>query len=624
MRLFTKIAATLAASALAGAAASTLAVAFVFVPQYREMDRAAALTNAGRVYELLQAELDTASSYAGDWAHWDETFAFANKPDKDFIARNLKQEDLETIRVDEFVIAGYDRKIKFELRADRAKDAPAVPFHGLKEIPAAHWHDFADRLTRDVRNGFAATAAGPAIVSAGTITDSNGNGPSPGVLIFVRLLNDEALKALRERARLDFTLTPAVAAAPPKGTAAVLGAGKGVPAVLVERDGATEVAIPLKDVAGATSFVVRVATPTRFAAMAATTFWLVLGILLTIGALTGFVLAAFMHRVVTAPIDGIVAHARAIAATGNLDRTLAIDRSDEIGVLARAFDRMIGDLREARLKLQEQSYVSGMANVAAEMLHNIRNSLSPVTTAIWNGRESLKEIKTERLAQAGEALAAGEADPERKAKLASYVTASAAHIAERARHAEAEFETIRGLTNQIELVLKHHEETSRGERHVEDVALADVVAGAANLAAAPNDPPIEVTVAPAVAAMPAVAVQRVVLRQVLDNVVLNAVQAIARAKPDKGRIVVDARDLGDRIELSVSDNGEGIAPEHMGSLFKRGFTMRKGTGKGLGLHYCATSLGAMNGAIKAESEGLGRGATFRILLPARRASEKAA
>jgi signal transduction histidine kinase len=624
MRLFTKIAVTLAATILAGTTASALAVAFVFIPQYFEMDRAAALTNAGRVYEFLQAELDTAATYAGDWGHWDETFAFARKFDKDFVARNLKQEDLETIRVDEFVIAGFDRRIKFELRADRAKDAPAVPFANVKSVPEASWRAFSGKLTRESWAGYAATPAGPAIVSTAVITDSNGQGPSPGMLIFVRLVDEAFLTTVRQKTKLDFTLTPAAAGALPKGNTALIGSKGDIPVVLAYGADKIDAVVALKDVSGAASFIVRVTTPMRFTQVAGTTFWLILAILCAIGGVAVLVLAAFMRRVVTRPIEQLIEHARMIAATGNLDKTMGLSRRDEIGVLAGAFDRMIGDLREARLKLQEQSFVSGMANVAAEMLHNIRNSLSPVSTAIWKGRESLKEVKTDRLAQAGAALAAGEGDPERKAKLADYVAASAAHIAERCRNAEAEFEAIHGLTNQIELVLKHHEELSRGERHVEGVALAEIVEGAAKLAAQTRYPAIDVRIAPALARMPTVAAQRVVLRQVLDNVVVNAAQAIERAKPDKGVISFDARDLGGRIELSIADNGDGIAAEHLDSIFKRGFTLRKGSGKGLGLHYCATNLGAMHGSIKAESQGPGLGATFRIVLPAHDTKEKAA
>src|SRR5262245_11966048 len=103
MRLYTKIALTLAATGIGCTLASVRARAASVVPQYLEMDRNAALTNAGRVYESLRTEMDTAASYAGDWAHWDDTFEFAKTGRRSFIDKNLKQDDLATIKVDEVV-----------------------------------------------------------------------------------------------------------------------------------------------------------------------------------------------------------------------------------------------------------------------------------------------------------------------------------------------------------------------------------------------------------------------------------------------------------------------------------------------------------------------------------------
>ena len=69
------------------------------------------------------------------------------------------------------------------------------------------------------------------------------------------------------------------------------------------------------------------------------------------------------------------------------------------------------------------------------------------------------------------------------------------------------------------------------------------------------------------------------------------------------------------VHLVVSDNGTGIAPEAVGSLFRRGFSTKKGKTGGLGLHWCANSVNAMNGRIHAESAGIGSGASFHLVLP---------
>ena len=63
-------------------------------------------------------------------------------------------------------------------------------------------------------------------------------------------------------------------------------------------------------------------------------------------------------------------------------------------------------------------------------------------------------------------------------------------------------------------------------------------------------------------------------------------------------------------------NVGGIAPEAMASLFQRGFSTKQEKKGGIGLHWCANSVIAMNGKIHATSDGAGQGATFHLLLPA--------
>ncbi|MDZ4868893.1 MAG: CHASE4 domain-containing protein [Alphaproteobacteria bacterium] len=617
MRLFSKIAITMAATVLLATLGSAGAIALIFIPQYKDMDRNAASSNAARVYEFLQNELQTAASYAVDWGHWDETFEFAKKTtDRAFVQRNLKPDDLKTIRVDEIVIAGFDRSIRFEHKADQSPTAGAVPFSGQRSILQRHWRELKDE-DRAVHVGYANTAAGPAIIAMTAITNSNGEGPSPGVLVMSRLVSKAFLQDVREKTQLDFDLAP-YAAQTTKAEIVRAGGPKSISVALRKSGDIIDADVTLADVSGTPSFSVRVRTPARFEQMAFATLWVVLGVLILIGMLAALVLAAFMHRVVTGPLENIIAHTDMIASTNDLDRPLAFVRKDEIGALAGAFDRMIVDLRAARQQIEEQSFVSGMTNMAAEMLHNIRNSLSPVATAVWKGRESLNDIRTDRLTQVGEAIAKTEG--ERNAKLGEYVAASAQHISDRCGAVAAQLETIDVFTNEIELVLKHHEELSRGVRHLESVSLAEVATSAAKLVRAP----IKVSITANVERMPQVAAQRVVLLQAVGNVVVNAMQSIQRSGTAPGEITFDARDLGDYVELLIIDNGAGIPDEHKPSLFRRGFTSRPGQGSGLGLHYCATNLNAMNGSIEAESEGAGKGATFKIKLPVTAHREQAA
>jgi signal transduction histidine kinase len=68
------------------------------------------------------------------------------------------------------------------------------------------------------------------------------------------------------------------------------------------------------------------------------------------------------------------------------------------------------------------------------------------------------------------------------------------------------------------------------------------------------------------------------------------------------------------LEISVKDDGEGIAPENMTRIFAHGFTTRK-EGHGFGLHSCALAAIEMNGRLTAHSDGPGKGALFTLQIP---------
>jgi signal transduction histidine kinase len=74
------------------------------------------------------------------------------------------------------------------------------------------------------------------------------------------------------------------------------------------------------------------------------------------------------------------------------------------------------------------------------------------------------------------------------------------------------------------------------------------------------------------------------------------------------------------LRISVSDDGEGIAPENLTRVFAHGFTTRKG-GHGFGLHSCALAAIEMGGSLGCTSDGPGRGATFSLDLPLQRTDQ---
>jgi PAS domain S-box-containing protein len=103
------------------------------------------------------------------------------------------------------------------------------------------------------------------------------------------------------------------------------------------------------------------------------------------------------------------------------------------------------------------------------------------------------------------------------------------------------------------------------------------------------------------------------INQVFMNILVNASHAIEK----RGTIIVSTSADEAEIQVKISDNGKGIAPEHLGRVFEPFFTTKpvgKGTGLGLSLSYAIVKK--HHGRIEVESTP-GAGTTFTITLPIR-------
>lgn len=111
---------------------------------------------------------------------------------------------------------------------------------------------------------------------------------------------------------------------------------------------------------------------------------------------------------------------------------------------------------------------------------------------------------------------------------------------------------------------------------------------------------------------------RLRLEQVLLNLLSNAI----KFTPDGGRITVRLTHAGERLELSVSDTGPGIASEFLPHVFEPfssadASSAGRAAGVGLGLTIARELVAYHGGSLEASSEGDGNGTTFTVTLPIR-------
>ncbi|HYC57796.1 MAG TPA: ATP-binding protein [Candidatus Binatia bacterium] len=106
------------------------------------------------------------------------------------------------------------------------------------------------------------------------------------------------------------------------------------------------------------------------------------------------------------------------------------------------------------------------------------------------------------------------------------------------------------------------------------------------------------------------------LQQIVWNLLSNAIKFTGR----DGRVQVALERVNSHVEISVTDTGQGIAPEFLPHVFERfrqadGSTTRRHSGLGLGLAIVKQLVELHGGTVRARSSGDGKGSTFVVELP---------
>jgi len=279
------------------------------------------------------------------------------------------------------------------------------------------------------------------------------------------------------------------------------------------------------------------------------------------------------------------------------------------------------ELEMVHQRLLETSRLSGMAEVAVNVLHNVGNVLNSVNISCCVATDRIKASRISSVAKLA-ALVTENKDrlPEffahdpRGRQVPEFLSALADQLASEQAAVLKEMEQLTQHIDHVKQIVAMQQSYAKVAGVLEPVNPAQLVDDALRLnASGLSQRHIEVrrqfdTTQP-------ITTERHKVLQILINLIRNAQHALNEA--DRSDRLLTLRVAGEgehQIKIQVIDNGVGIPPENMTRIFSHGFTTRQ-DGHGFGLHSSALAAKELSGSLSAHSDGSGLGATFTLVLP---------
>jgi two-component system NtrC family sensor kinase len=613
VRIASKINAALIIAFACGTLATFGVLRSIIAPRFDEIERGSAQLNHKRVMDAFDAFTEKLQTATQDYAFWDESYGFLQGEKVDeFIASNLAPEfkAVENLGVNALVFLHNDGSVMWGAAYDlETKETIAGMVDEIAHFSRSH--PYIGRTSPAAKRGIIRTSKGLLLIAIAPVLKSDRSGDAVGKVISAKLLDVDAVKQLTG---VEFTLEPYRSAGNRPDT------GETETAALDDRIETTSV---VSNIVGRPLVLLRAQSPRDVSRAGAAAIRSAMMMMILAGLAALAVLWAFLRHTVISPISKLKRHFATAGTSGTITRTSLTDGRDEIGDLARSFNGMAEQVNHLRDALADSAYMTGLSEWAAGTLHNVRNGLVPVAASTWQVDKLFDATWIKNIEAAAAEHADAGTEPERRGKLNAYLVGSAARFAETAKRTTELTAKINGASQSVLDMVAEFERYAHRKIEVEAIDALPLIESSAVTAIESRSKDVEL-ILPKTSAT--ISGNGIVLRQVFSNIIVNAIEAID-GQHRRGRIEISIEtsiaDAG-LTRIAITDNGEGLSPDRLAAIFQRGVSSRQTRSGGLGLHWCANAIQVLGGTIRAESSGIGMGASIIIEIPTFATTQKEA
>ena len=329
-----------------------------------------------RVIEALNNDLSELNRTVGDWAMWDETYAFVKDGNKSYIQENLSDSTVANLRLNVMVFIYSTGRITYSKGLDLQEEVVVPVSDSLRQYlgtnPRLLQHDKANSSY----TGILLLPEGPLLVASQPILNNDRTSPSRGTLLFGRFLNAAEVKRLQGVTHSLFAVYPFQDPQLPNDLRAVRNELSQAasnsktsvrPDILVRPVSSEQIAgyTLLRDIEGQPGLLLRLHIPRDIYQQGKQSLLYLVGSLFALGLAFGLVSLWLIEKSVLSPLEHFSAAVRYICASGDLSGRLLTSGRDELSRPGSAINQLLATLQQSQLQLSqsEERYRSVVNNV---------------------------------------------------------------------------------------------------------------------------------------------------------------------------------------------------------------------------------------------------------------------
>ena len=383
--------------------------------------------------------------------------------------------------------------------------------------------------------------------------------------------------------------------------------------------------------------------------------------------LVAYLVSSRLQRVISGPILSLAGVARVVSEKKDYSTRATKQNNDEIGSLIDAFNEMLEqiqqrdsaltdaknqletrvkertaeltlaneeltkevaerkraetELKAAQEKVIDTAHRAGMAEVAADVLHNVGNVLNSINVSTTVITEKVSESEVANLQKLAslvndhiEDLGTFLTEHPQGKHIPVYLTEVSKLLTDEQAETISRLKVLSDNVQHIKDIVS----TQQSYAKISGVEVTTSIIGLVEDAIQINSAGLlrhGTQLIRDFEELPDVEIDKQKVLQILVNLISNAKYASGSSKKEEKIITIRiSKHVEDQFRIEVADNGVGISPENLTRIFNHGFTTKK-HGHGFGLHSSALASKEIGGSLTVHSDGVGQGATFTLELP---------